>query len=358
MPKNVVDDAVDGTLRPTSTSGPWPRCTFPVNPLRSPRRQSLRPATTGPPFPCPLPESAPDSRWMASVAGRAPRPFSRVSGSTPSTSFLPALGSAWGTEPPVLTARRRSATAPSSSFTCVVTELEAPPAERLADTRDAGSPDDRRWSRALLGIGVAGLLLAALLSPLEPLPLPLALRWLAAYVLFVLLPGCLLVSLLLPRWTARSGAWLECAVLAVAAGSSLAVLLGLILHTLFRPIAPWQIATGGGLLVAALAVGAARRYPPSRGATPSGAMQRAPTADDVAGARCIAPTTPATPTLGTVSARHLLARCWPVLLLLAVAAPLRLSRPRLERVSGRRSQGRPPRDGRAPGSRRCARGPP
>ena len=59
-------------------------------------------------------------------------------------------------------------------------------------------------------------MLAALLSPLEPLPLPLALRWLAAYVLFVLLPGCLLVRLLLPRWTARSGAWLEYAVLAVA----------------------------------------------------------------------------------------------------------------------------------------------
>ena len=49
---------------------------------------------------------------------------------------------------------------------------------------------------------------------------------------------------------------------------------------------------------------------------------------------------------------------WPVLLVLAVAAPLRLARSRLERVSGRRGPRRPPGDGRAPGSRRRPRGPP
>ena len=52
---------------------------------------------------------------------------------------------------------------------------------------------DRR-SRAPLGAGIAGLVLAALLAPGAPLPLSIELRWFTAFLLFVLLPGWLLVS--------------------------------------------------------------------------------------------------------------------------------------------------------------------
>jgi len=90
----------------------------------------------------------------------------------------------------------------------------------------------------------------------EPLPLPIELRWLAAFLLFILLPGWLLVSLLRPT---RTDERLEIALLIIASGYSLAMLLGLALHAVFQPVAPWQIAAGGGLLVLALALAAARR---------------------------------------------------------------------------------------------------
>jgi 4-amino-4-deoxy-L-arabinose transferase-like glycosyltransferase len=174
--------------------------------------------------------------------------------------------------------------------------------------------------------------LAALLAPSDPLPLPIELRWVAAYLLFVVLPGWLLIDLLLPRWAGRPGRWLDTALLSLASGYALAVLLGLALHALFRPIAPWQIAAGGGLLVAGLAVAVVRRAPP-----PAGAMNRAPTSPEPVGARFIAPDSlspsPAHGTVGIEAAhgrlggalRGLLLRSWPVLLLLAVAAPLRLA---------------------------------
>ena len=100
------------------------------------------------------------------------------------------------------------------------------------------------------GAAILALALALMLAPFQPLPLPIELRWLAAYLLFIVLPGWLLVRLVLP---AQPGVLLERAILALAAGYSLAVLLGLTLHTLFRPISPWQIAAGGALLVAGLA---------------------------------------------------------------------------------------------------------
>ncbi|MCC7368566.1 MAG: glycosyltransferase family 39 protein [Chloroflexi bacterium] len=101
----------------------------------------------------------------------------------------------------------------------------------------------------LVGLAV-GLACAALLAPREPVPLLLEARWLAAYALFVGLPGWLLIRLILPP----GGGWtLERGLLALASGYSIAVLLGLTLHALFRPIAPWQIAAGGGLVVAVLA---------------------------------------------------------------------------------------------------------
>jgi hypothetical protein len=91
--------------------------------------------------------------------------------------------------------------------------------------------------------------LAALLAPAEALPLPLGARWLLAYGLFVLLPGWLLIRLLFPS---RPSLSLETVLLALAGGYGLAILLGLALHLAFRPIAPWQVAAGGGLLVLGL----------------------------------------------------------------------------------------------------------
>src|SRR6185312_12717927 len=87
--------------------------------------------------------------------------------------------------------------APSSFTACAVAEraeVVADPA--VHDDGFSSSPatepsvpaGDRRWSRAPLVAGVVGLALAALLAPAEPLPLPILLRWLAAFLLFVLLP--------------------------------------------------------------------------------------------------------------------------------------------------------------------------
>jgi hypothetical protein len=95
----------------------------------------------------------------------------------------------------------------------------------------------------------AGFGLTLVLAPSQPVPMPLELRWLAAYLLFVVMPGWLLVRLLFPG---QPGALLERSVLALAAGYGLAALLGLVLHALFRPVAPWQLAVGGWLLVAVL----------------------------------------------------------------------------------------------------------
>lgn len=86
--------------------------------------------------------------------------------------------------------------------------------------------------------------------------MPLELRWLAAFGLFVLLPGWLLVGLLLVR---RAAGALETGLLTLAAGYALAVLLGLAVHALFRPAAPWQLALGGGALAVGLAALAAWR---------------------------------------------------------------------------------------------------
>jgi 4-amino-4-deoxy-L-arabinose transferase-like glycosyltransferase len=158
--------------------------------------------------------------------------------------------------------------------------------------------------RVPLVAGALGVVLAALLAPGVPLPLPLDVRWVGAFVLFVLLPGSLLVRILLPS---RSLLRLDTVLLMLGAGYGVAILLGLALHTLFRPIAPWQIAAGGGLVVVALALAAARRAAmPSAGCAP-------PARDE--------PTRPGG-RLGRV--RAWLAASWPVLLLLAVAAPLRL----------------------------------
>lgn len=156
-------------------------------------------------------------------------------------------------------------------------------------------------ARLPLALGMLGVGLAALLAPTVPVALPLELRWAAAMLLFVLLPGWLLVRVLLPT---RPGVSLDGALLALGAGYSVAILLGLALHTLFRPIAPWQIALGGGLVVVALAVAASRtavsRLSETRGpASRNGRGQTAP-------------------------GPSWLVNGWPVLLILVFAAPLRL----------------------------------
>ena len=133
-------------------------------------------------------------------------------------------------------------------------------------------------------------------GPTEPPPLPIELRWLAAFLLFVLLPGWLLVvGVLRP---ARTGAHLETVLLTVAAGYSQAVLLGLAIHAAFQPIEPWQLTTGGGLVVLLLAAAAYRRAPTPQ--PPPRARGR-----------------------GLGGGGYLL-RAWPLLLIIAVAAPLRL----------------------------------
>ncbi len=175
------------------------------------------------------------------------------------------------------------------------------PDDAVADLPpDGGRGVAPGWARLPLGLGVLGVGLAALLAPTTPLPLPLEARWVGAFLLFVLLPGYLLVRVLLPG---RSICRLDTMLLAVGAGYSVAILLGLALHTLFRPIAPWQIAVGGGLLVVALALAAARR---NAGALPE---HSAPVPAGTTGSRL----------------RGWLLACWPVLLVLAVAAPLRLA---------------------------------
>jgi hypothetical protein len=188
--------------------------------------------------------------------------------------------------------------------------------------------------RAALGSGVVGLALAAFLAPTEPLLLPIELRWLAAFLLFVVLPGWLLVRLLLPT---RPDEHLETALLVIASGYSLAMLLGMALHAVFQPVAPWQIAAGGGLLVLALVLAAARRLP-SSGLSPSppnplslcaGEGETTASAVSDAGARDSLSLLPRVPGLpgwpgGEGQLRQRLSRAWPVLLVLAVAAPLRL----------------------------------
>jgi 4-amino-4-deoxy-L-arabinose transferase-like glycosyltransferase len=183
----------------------------------------------------------------------------------------------------------------------------ADPADQRRAPADSPRAADRR-SRAPLIAGLAGLALAALLAPSEPLPLPILWRWLAAFLLFVLLPGWLLIGLLLPSLGLRAAQRLETAILVLAAGYGLAVLLGLALHALFRPIAPWQLAAGGELLVLALAVAAGCRrarlpFLPATADLP-------PLSDARAG--------------GRGAEGRLLSQVWPVLLLLAFAVPLRL----------------------------------
>ena len=164
------------------------------------------------------------------------------------------------------------------------------------------------WSWPPLGAGLAGLVLAALLAPAQPLPIPIELRWALAFLLFVVLPGWLLVGLQVP---ARPGEHLETALLATAAGYAQAILLGLALHAAFRPIAPWQIATGGALLVLALAVATARRGAPTPRPLPH---------FGVAGEGAIRFPLPRARGRGLGGRGHL----WPVLLIVVVAAPLRL----------------------------------
>jgi len=202
----------------------------------------------------------------------------------------------------------------------------------------------------MLGVAVLGLALAAMLAPRQPLPVPIELRWLAAYLLFVVLPGWLLVRILLP---VRPAARLETAILALAAGYSVAVLLGLVLHALFRPIAPWQIAAGGGLLVATLALAAWARVGDLTPPTPLSGAERGGTSsltpalsqrerEHIGSEREIEQTSSPSPASGRWgwgerASRHpralgtgvlwqrLLVAHWPVLLLLVVAAPLRLA---------------------------------
>src|SRR5205814_10228941 len=53
----------------------------------------------------------------------------------------------------------------------------------------------RSWGP--LVVGAVGLALAALLAPSEPVALPLEQRWLAAFLLFVVIPGWLFVGVVL-----------------------------------------------------------------------------------------------------------------------------------------------------------------
>jgi 4-amino-4-deoxy-L-arabinose transferase-like glycosyltransferase len=161
----------------------------------------------------------------------------------------------------------------------------------------------------------------------EPLPLPIELRWLAAFLLFILLPGWLLVSLLRPT---RTDERLEIALLIIASGYSLAMLLGLALHAVFQPVAPWQIAAGGGLLVLALALAAARRSSERKLPSPQPEVSPSPSPSRPT----MGPLYPHGPVRGRglggegflrrLGTPELLARSWPILLILAVAAPLRL----------------------------------
>src|SRR5206468_2305865 len=98
----------------------------------------------------------------------------------------------WRWPPPTLTWKRCSALGPWSSSACAVAEPEAP---------EQAARRTRRSSAARIGAVIAGLALAALLAPTDPLPLPIGPRWLMAYLLFILLPGWLLVDLLRPRLT-------------------------------------------------------------------------------------------------------------------------------------------------------------
>jgi hypothetical protein len=202
-------------------------------------------------------------------------------------------------------------------------EEHAEPDDDLTPSRVAGQRIARRWPWAPLGVGAAGLVLAALLAPAEPLPLPLEARWLAAYLLFVLLPGWLLVSLLMPARVAcwRAGERLETTVLVVAAGYGLAVLLGLALHAIFRPITPWQIAAGGGLLVLTLALAVSRRgasIRPSRASLKPDSPSRVISRPD-----CVPPG-PLSRTRERGERVRGNESLLPLLLVLAVAVPLRL----------------------------------
>ncbi|MGE3908070.1 MAG: hypothetical protein AB7K36_01875 [Chloroflexota bacterium] len=182
-------------------------------------------------------------------------------------------------------------------------------------TQPAAQPPARWaaiWEHRAAVAGILGLVLAGLLAPGQPLPLLVEVRWLAAYVLYVVLPGWLIVSLLLPS---RPWARLETALVALAAGYGIAVLLGLVLHTMFQPAAPWNLALGGCLLVICLSTEAWIRRSPARHAATT------------------APSPSPTPGTGGTGVRHsssiargtrLLAGVWPALLVLAVAAPLRL----------------------------------
>src|SRR5689334_1689561 len=95
--------------------------------------------------------------------------------------------------PPTPAWRKCSAPKPSSCTACAVADTEAPAPDDLADGRPPGPAETPRWSPLPLGVGAIGLLLAALLAPTQPLSLPIEARWVAAYLLFVLVPGWLLV---------------------------------------------------------------------------------------------------------------------------------------------------------------------
>ncbi|MCC6177244.1 MAG: glycosyltransferase family 39 protein [Chloroflexi bacterium] len=179
---------------------------------------------------------------------------------------------------------------------------------------------------------MTGLVLAlgALVIVTEPLgPTALATRWIAVYGLFVTVPGWLLTRGLLPPEAVTPP---ERILIALAAGYGLAILLGLALSSVFRPIVPWQITLGAVLLALGLAFWSGlspRRFPAptshrTHPSTSSSSGFRPPTRPP------LAPLNSQTSTLGSSAPRHsrlaLLhsLRAQPLLLVALVAAPLRL----------------------------------
>lgn len=120
--------------------------------------------------------------------------------------------------------------------------VEAPP--------EAPAPPRARYDLPLI---LAGLVLAdgLLLAPLGP-----EARLAGALVLFVLLPGVLLVQAVFPG--SRPGP-LERWLLALAAGYALGTFLGLALYVAFRPLTAGAVLGGANVLVGGLLLAALRR---------------------------------------------------------------------------------------------------
>jgi Dolichyl-phosphate-mannose-protein mannosyltransferase len=125
---------------------------------------------------------------------------------------------------------------------------------------------------------------AALLNGMVLAPGPLVARLLAELILFVVLPGYLFVAL---AFRGSRPAALEQCLLALGCGYALAILLTLLLHALFRPLLTAHIVVGANALNFGLLLAAVMRRAELR------------------------------PRLGRPS--------WPLLTLLAVAAPFRLA---------------------------------